>query len=677
MKVHARVLEHEGNLGGEKIGMTIDDAAMQHIMSVLTDLYSDPELAVVREYSTNALDSHVEAGVKRPIEVTLPSALSPFFKVRDYGIGLDADGIREIYSRYGTSTKRQSDDVVGMLGLGCKSALTYTDQFTLTGIKDGRMVQVSIGRDEDGSGSMTIVADQATTLDNGVEVIVPAKRHNQFEGKAHDFFKFWQEGTVLVNGEQPKRIDGRWITDRLLLATDAEPCVVMGNVAYPIPDEDERDQYGRARRHTSGWTFGRASGYGQPTYSAVCFVDIGDVQFTPSREALQMTKYTRATLDRLKQELQSKLDDSLAKQIEDAPTANDALRLHIEAKAIGLSRTVKYKGHDVPDRFNRWPSANAAGVRPDETPANSYLLSGHSSYARKTGERSFTVDIEKGQRSAWFVNFDQKELTSYKREKLDVFWGQTLKPDEFRPSQLIFVKEMTADEKFWTAGAKVYDWADVDAIKLTKDTKAVNSSGKPRGSYTARVGGRWTEALAETFDPKKLLWTHGNRYMVESLRELRAGLIPDTFTIVGLPANRVDKFKRDFPEAKRVEDYVKELVAAYVKGISADDLAAVKFQRTYGSYLVGLDETKVDDPALKRHIIMAKRPVTPILNKLNSLSHWLYASNAMKETTEPHPLKKYPLLLADRRYGSKQIGKAELDHAYLYINAAYAAEGSV
>src|SRR5262245_34262870 len=114
MKPTERVLDVDSTLAGENVRMGIDTSALQHIISVLTDLYSDPELAVIREYSTNALDAHRDAGNPLPIEVTLPTPLAPLFKVRDYGDGLDAEDIRNIYSRYGTSTKRDSNDVVGM-----------------------------------------------------------------------------------------------------------------------------------------------------------------------------------------------------------------------------------------------------------------------------------------------------------------------------------------------------------------------------------------------------------------------------------------------------------------------------------------------------------------------------------------------------------------------------------
>ena len=52
---------------GQSIEMSIDTNSLAHIMSVLTNLYSDPEMAVLREYSCNARDSHLAVGQTRPI----------------------------------------------------------------------------------------------------------------------------------------------------------------------------------------------------------------------------------------------------------------------------------------------------------------------------------------------------------------------------------------------------------------------------------------------------------------------------------------------------------------------------------------------------------------------------------------------------------------------------------
>lgn len=60
------------SLGVESTTMTLDPQGMAHLTQVLTNLYADKHLAVLREYSTNALDAHVEAGTTAPIEVTCP-----------------------------------------------------------------------------------------------------------------------------------------------------------------------------------------------------------------------------------------------------------------------------------------------------------------------------------------------------------------------------------------------------------------------------------------------------------------------------------------------------------------------------------------------------------------------------------------------------------------------------
>ena len=58
MRTHLDI-HHDGTLGDEdRTKMTFDENSIAHLMSVLTDLYSDKELAVIREYSTNALDAH-------------------------------------------------------------------------------------------------------------------------------------------------------------------------------------------------------------------------------------------------------------------------------------------------------------------------------------------------------------------------------------------------------------------------------------------------------------------------------------------------------------------------------------------------------------------------------------------------------------------------------------------
>ena len=126
-------LSNVGNTGEFKIKNS--RKAFQILSS---GLYSNKIKAIIRELSTNALDSHRAAGtVDTPFEVHLPTILEPYFSVRDYGTGLTDQEIESIYTTYFESTKTNSNEYIGALGLGSKSPFSYTDNFTVTSVKNG------------------------------------------------------------------------------------------------------------------------------------------------------------------------------------------------------------------------------------------------------------------------------------------------------------------------------------------------------------------------------------------------------------------------------------------------------------------------------------------------------------------------------------------------------------
>ena len=63
-------------------------AQTSKMFKILSDsLYSDKVMAVIRELSTNAHDSHIAANNPNPFKVTLPSNTNANFSVRDFGTG--------------------------------------------------------------------------------------------------------------------------------------------------------------------------------------------------------------------------------------------------------------------------------------------------------------------------------------------------------------------------------------------------------------------------------------------------------------------------------------------------------------------------------------------------------------------------------------------------------------
>jgi hypothetical protein len=629
--------------------MTIHADALVNIMSVLTDLYSDPILAVIREYSTNAFDAHREAGVTRPIEVSTPTELSPFFRVRDYGEGLDDEDIREIYSRYGASTKRESNDVVGMLGLGCKSALTYTDQFTVVGIKDGICTQVSVSRDEDGTGSMTIVNQYETDEPSGVEIVVPVKKDDysgyygdKFESKADTFFSFWNKDSVLLNGKEPRDIEGIWIADDLLLSTTlSENYVVMGNVAYPMP----------------------ASSYKCRTH-AVAYVNIGDVDFTPSREALQMTARTKEVLATIDQRVKDETVASFDKQINGASNHKEALEKYFMAKTMGFNAMPTYKGTNIP---------LIVTAKAD----NHFLVAqGIKAHYRRGWDYETSLSASSWNKSVWITDYDGSNLTPTRRKRLDFFRDEVAKLNMSGSRNFIFVQSLPTELADWVDSANVFSWDDIKEIKLPREaTATINRTrmGHPTGSYFAFVGhnhrARITAGEIDTSKPV-FYYDNANYFNSNNLEALRA-VYGNDFTVVLMGKNRVVKFKRDFPMA--VEAYEGTRVAAknWLDKLNADELLTLRYKQHSGRYSSsienwGLDVTQIDDPNLVAYLTAMKADKTTALAGWNQILPFLYGDDRIKTAPED-PAKPYVLL------SSLYPNAKQTDHVYLYINTVWAA----
>lgn len=280
---------------GDITNMSINLEGSPFLMNMLTNLYNNPQLAVIREYFCNAVDAHAAAGVLENVLVTLPTWDSPVYVVQDFGIGMSAESIREIYAQYGASTKRKSNNQIGAFGLGCKSALTITNQFTVISIKDGQKSVALVSKTESGVNSINIVSISETTAGNGTIVKVPVNNVNGFNHEAESFFKYAAPGTVLVDGVDPAGFFEE--KDSLDVPSGAEIyysnkdryeeyVVVMGNVPYKMSMTDMNTAIDDSAVFR---IIQRMSLY--------LVADIGDVDLTPNREGL---RYTDKTIEFIK-----------------------------------------------------------------------------------------------------------------------------------------------------------------------------------------------------------------------------------------------------------------------------------------------------------------------------------------------------------------------------------------
>jgi len=156
-----------------------DDGKMFHILS---NLYSNPLGAVVRELSTNCCDGHKIAGnEKLPFDIILPGKFDTnyFITFRDYGPGMPDKVIQTIFTTFGQSTKTDSNLETGCLGLGSKSPLAISDSFTITSVNDGVKSTYSVSKDEQRKPVLAKFGEFSTEEENGLIVTVPLTKEHQ------------------------------------------------------------------------------------------------------------------------------------------------------------------------------------------------------------------------------------------------------------------------------------------------------------------------------------------------------------------------------------------------------------------------------------------------------------------------------------------------------------------
>lgn len=260
-------------------------------------LYANKIRAIIRELTTNALDSHTAAGTTRAVDVHLPSSLEPRFSVRDYGTGLDHAEMTNIYTTYFESTKTNSNDFVGALGLGSKTPFSYTDNFTVTAIKDGVQRIYSAYLNDHGVPSIALMCESNTDEPNGVAVefaVINQTDFRKFRDEAAEVYSWFK---IVPNVESAVDFT---VTQREYASKDIIPGVhqlknrsyyhhgsyaVMGNIAYPI--EIPSTEINDTNRNL----------FEMLRCGLVLEFPIGALDFQPSREGLSYIKQTISAIE--------------------------------------------------------------------------------------------------------------------------------------------------------------------------------------------------------------------------------------------------------------------------------------------------------------------------------------------------------------------------------------------
>lgn len=282
-----------GNVRNNKVGIDRDNIDFITLL-LSTHLYSKPIQSFLRETVANGWDSHVEAGTTDiPIIVRVFKEENDIkLAIRDYGTGISPDRFKDIYLNIGSSTKRESNDYIGQMGIGRFSALSCSNMVNIKNYYKGTCYSYLMYKDV-ATLCIDELSQKPTDAGNGVEITITLCSYNH-KNKALDslisglqqlvYFEnlFVQDESHLLEPFNADEFNRRTVATYDTFKASSVQCyrevrAVMGNVIYPI-DNCIISEYFK---------------FDIPI-DIIC--DMGTVSVTPNREELLYDEKTVNTL---------------------------------------------------------------------------------------------------------------------------------------------------------------------------------------------------------------------------------------------------------------------------------------------------------------------------------------------------------------------------------------------
>jgi hypothetical protein len=216
------------------------------------------------------------------------------------------DEAMELYTTYFRSTKRNTNEQTGQLGLGSKSPFCYSDSFQVRCFYHGEVRQYSLNINDDGIPEVNLIDALTTTTDeeDGVEVSMDVKSGDiwTFMRKAKEVYRDFDNRPTMMKedlayDEYEKFLEG----DNWFLAHNlGQAYMRMGNVRYPLAEDIAGIK--EENRKILGMKI-------------MIECPIGSCDIVPSREAPKYTQrtvaYLDAALDTIREAAEKQIMDTL------------------------------------------------------------------------------------------------------------------------------------------------------------------------------------------------------------------------------------------------------------------------------------------------------------------------------------------------------------------------------
>ncbi|TXH08356.1 MAG: hypothetical protein E6R04_10950 [Spirochaetes bacterium] len=294
--------ENIGDKASKTLRSTVSERGARRMMSMLVETYAEKDRSVVREYIANAVDATVTAGNDAPVEVTSPTCITPNIVVTDKGTGMSFNDLATNFLSFAESTKENSNDTIGNLGIGAKSALMICDSFVVDTVKNGlrNVVRVSKSLDHE-----VLVENAASESPNGTSVIIPVDYSSvDWSSTIRQVVMFHKQGAVSVDGKEvPSIHDGiSWIgpvrIKPLSEKTLRRVIVVSGGTMFDVPESLRSKIVNRAAAKNT---------------DLIIELPVGSFEYTPSREHVISSEITEKAVFAALDEFNSEYETLAAK----------------------------------------------------------------------------------------------------------------------------------------------------------------------------------------------------------------------------------------------------------------------------------------------------------------------------------------------------------------------------
>lgn len=275
----AKAIEINNDDGFDSVDASIDESNIGMMFSITSkQMYRDPIGSIIREITSNCFDSHIEAGVDDAVVIKFDSdETGEFISFIDVGIGISPERFSKTYSKWFSSTKRDSDNQIGFFGLGSKSPFAYKDDFFLLNtVYNGIKYEYVISQGEN-KPKLFKVNEYETDERNGSEVRIYFNRPSDkrlFQDKIKEQLLYFDN--VYVDGVSYNNTYTIYEGETFKHRSDVGNSYMhlcIGKVTYPI----DYNQLGFAHI---------------PIPVALKF-NIGDLPITPERESVRYVEFTK------------------------------------------------------------------------------------------------------------------------------------------------------------------------------------------------------------------------------------------------------------------------------------------------------------------------------------------------------------------------------------------------